>query len=560
MTTVNWERLSGEEVEELVASLILRGRAEGNRVTPSRGDRGIDLRVQVGESWEIYQIKRYPCRLTPAQSKDVEKSWNTFVAETLPALSVSAWHLVMPWDPTNQRLEWLERLTAGCGVKTDWIGRSQLDFLAAQHPQLVAYFQGDGAERLQQLITSALHGGKLPPEGASGEVLLDEVVSRQMALADSLGEVDPFYKYEVEVRSGPLTEDRLADAQAGGRGAALIVYRQISEDRHIALHIIPQDAMSLLIRPITRTVNLNTSDPEHRHMVDRFVRYGVPIEQVPAVTVRSEGPPGAHPSSAEGLISFFVPERSDLPELDLRLRAPDGRVLHTLQLDRAEVSRGFDGGGMRVAAWDASHSLHAEFLLSQSPDLPEELRISSSTLSGKPATAVIGVAAFVADISDGHTVELAIRGGPTVSSGWKTGTFQGEHRELWATVVQDLVDIQMHSPVVVRVPNQLSPAMVGEIDRTARLLRGEVLPFAPSRVGLTLLPDADVRAEPLPVRFHAPIVLELDGQHIPTDQVELVLSTRARFEVAAGTDEAGNNAYVVFETPATVQAMAASLL
>jgi hypothetical protein len=338
---------------------------------------------------EIYQIKRYSFPLKTAQAKDIEKSWNTFVAETLPALSVSAWHLVTPWDPTNERLEWLERLTAGSGVKTDWIGRSQLDFFAAQHPQLVAYFQGDGAERLQQLITSALHGGSLPSDGASGEVLLDEVVSRQMALADSLDEVDPFYRYEAEVRSGPLTEDRLADAPAGGRGAAMIVYRQVSEDRHIALHIIPGDAMALLIRPITRTVSLDVSDPEHRDIVDRFVRYGVPIEQVPAVTVRSEGPPATHPSGAQGLISFLVPKRNDLPELDLRLRAADGSVVHALPLDRAEVSLGFDGVGMRIAAWDSSHSLHAEFLLSQSPDLDEELTIGTSTLSGKPATAVI---------------------------------------------------------------------------------------------------------------------------------------------------------------------------
>ncbi|MDQ2836562.1 MAG: hypothetical protein M3Y42_09125 [Actinomycetota bacterium] len=308
MTTVNWDRLSGEAVEELVTSLILRGRADGNRVTPSRGDRGIDLRVQVGDTWEVYQVKRYSRPLTAKQVKNVEKSWATFVSETLPTLSVSTWHLAMPWDPTNERLEWLENMTAGSGVKARWIGLSQLDFLAAQEPQLIAYYHGDGAERLQESIASVLLGRAELPAGAASAVLLDGVVTRLAALADPLDAVDPFYRYEAELRAGKPTEARLQSDQADGRGAAVVVYGQISEDRYVALHIIPRDAMSQVIRPITRTVRFTISVPEHRSMVERFIHYGAPIDQVPAVTVRSEGPPGAHSNSAEGFISFSIPK------------------------------------------------------------------------------------------------------------------------------------------------------------------------------------------------------------------------------------------------------------
>lgn len=555
MTTVNWERLSGEAVEELAATLILRGQAEGNRVTPSRGDRGIDLRVWNGRAWEIYQIKRYCRPLTSTQARDVEDSWKTFLVQTLPVLKVSAWHLVMPWDPTNERLEWLAALTADSGVQTDWIGRNQLDFLAADNPQLVAYFQGDGAAQLQHLLASALRAGSPPPEGAAGDALLDAVVERHTALATSLDEVDPFYRYELEVRPGPLPDD-WAESTTEANGAALIVYRQTSDSQHAVMRILPRDALAPLIRPITQTINFDISDPEHRQMVENFARYGVPIDQVPAVTVKSEGPPGAtRPIGSTGLVSFVVPEHDGIPDLELRIRDADDHVVCVLPLIPAEVSTGLDGSGMRMAVWDTSQSLRAEFLLSNDPDVPSQLSLQTSPIGRKPVRSVLAVADFVAAANDGCTIELAIAGGLPVSGGWEAGDFPSENREGWADIVHDLVEIQAHTHVVVRVPETLSVSSAKEIKRIARLLRGEVLQYEPIRVGLTLTPDAEVDSGPLAVRFHRAIELELDGQEIPVDRYELVYSPRARIEVDSPGRDGKREGFVVFDSPGIVQAI-----
>src|SRR5258706_16200804 len=56
----------------------------------------------------------------------------------------------MPWDPTNERLDWLAELTAGSGVPTRWMGRTNLDVLAAQRQSLVSYYYGDGGQQLQR--------------------------------------------------------------------------------------------------------------------------------------------------------------------------------------------------------------------------------------------------------------------------------------------------------------------------------------------------------------------------------------------------------------------------
>jgi hypothetical protein len=51
--------------------------------------------------------------------------------------------LVTPWDPTNERLDWLAEVTAGRGIATKWTGRTNLDVLAARRQPLVSYYFGE---------------------------------------------------------------------------------------------------------------------------------------------------------------------------------------------------------------------------------------------------------------------------------------------------------------------------------------------------------------------------------------------------------------------------------
>ncbi|MDX3109051.1 hypothetical protein [Nonomuraea angiospora] len=178
MTTVNWEREPGEKIEEFVAALLLLKHPHGNQPTPSKGDRGVDVRVEHPDGFDIYQVKRYSRPLTAGQARRVEDSWNTFVAQTLPALPVRSWTLVTPWEPSNPRLDWLAKLTAGHGIPTRWMGGRTLDGLAADNTALVEYFFGDGGQRLARLMAEALRGGRELPAGVPAEDLLDAVIAR----------------------------------------------------------------------------------------------------------------------------------------------------------------------------------------------------------------------------------------------------------------------------------------------------------------------------------------------------------------------------------------------
>lgn len=127
VTTVNWEREPGERVEEFVAALLLE-HPHGNLITPSRGDRGVDIRVEHPEGFDIYQVKRYAGRLDARQAAEIGKSWSTFVRETLPRLPVRSWTLVTPRNPTNERLDWLTELTTEAEFPCRWMGVPGRDY------------------------------------------------------------------------------------------------------------------------------------------------------------------------------------------------------------------------------------------------------------------------------------------------------------------------------------------------------------------------------------------------------------------------------------------------
>jgi hypothetical protein len=114
--------------------------------------------------------------------------------------------LVTPWDPTNERLDWLAGLTAGSGVATTWMGRTNLDVLAAQRQSLVSYYFGDGGHELKRLLADALQAGRDLPRTDAAEDLLAAAIARQRSIAATLTQLDPFYRYEVDIRTGRIRD------------------------------------------------------------------------------------------------------------------------------------------------------------------------------------------------------------------------------------------------------------------------------------------------------------------------------------------------------------------
>ncbi len=253
MTLVNWERLPGETVEEFVAAMLLLRHPHGNQITPSRGDRGVDIRVANPDGYDIYQVKRFCRPLTSRQVTDVENSWQRFVDETLPVLPVRSWTLVTPWNPTHERLE---RLTADSGLRISWMDRDHLD---------------------------------------------------------------------------------------GGRPTAFVRYLQLNERHYLVMRLVARAVESFGLRPITGSLELQVPvDSAERQAVEEFLHYGAPFADIDGTITHSSEPPGLPDESGPGRLSFMVAAGAagDRPDLEVRLVAADGTVLHALDLVQVRASRG----------------------------------------------------------------------------------------------------------------------------------------------------------------------------------------------------------------------------
>jgi hypothetical protein len=126
--------------------------------------------------------------------------------DTVPTQPVKSWTLACPWNPINERLDWLRDLTE-MRASHPLDGPRVLEGFAAENPALVEYYFGDGGERLHRLLTNAFRDGEPLPLGIPAEELLDSVTARMLALSTALNEVDPFYRYEVEIRTGHVSDE-----------------------------------------------------------------------------------------------------------------------------------------------------------------------------------------------------------------------------------------------------------------------------------------------------------------------------------------------------------------
>ena len=79
MTRIAWERYEGNDIEAVVAMLINREHPNSVRITPSRGDGGVDIldRGAAADGGDVvYQVKRYTKPLSANQQDRVEESWS----------------------------------------------------------------------------------------------------------------------------------------------------------------------------------------------------------------------------------------------------------------------------------------------------------------------------------------------------------------------------------------------------------------------------------------------------------------------------------------------------
>jgi hypothetical protein len=191
-TPIPWGRYSTDQVEDLLAALLLRKHPGAERMNGSGGDDGIDVLAPAGGGIHVFEIKSYRELLKPAQKRAIEKSART-AAEKNP--DMVAWTLVMPRDHTPAERRWMNKdLAAIAGVPVDWIGRTRLEVELAQQPDLVRHYAPGSVEHLAFDLLAEHDRQAVPP------LTIGEAVQRAQRLADHADAIDPFYVFGISIQ------------------------------------------------------------------------------------------------------------------------------------------------------------------------------------------------------------------------------------------------------------------------------------------------------------------------------------------------------------------------
>lgn len=537
MTRVEWTRLDGADVEAVVAMFVNREHVNSVRVTPSRGDGGVDiLDRQAGPDGGdvVYQVKRYTEALTTRQKAEVEKSLQTLASDPRwSGLNVTAWHLVTPWDPTPEAETWLHGLASARGFTPVWHGLGHVEQLAARYPDIVDYYLHGGRSRIEETYkaVAALFG-----VDRNGENLDVPGVAARIEKALPTLDADPHYRYELRFGEGPLpgmssrpglVMTWIAGAPSGGRWTAV--------------DIIARCAASVQERPITVSGQFITERGSDFEKTFRdFISYGTPFtspeDAFHQVEITAPGGLGGHSDRGTVVLFPIADEAGDNPQLHLEILAPDGAVLAAADVDRSGRSRGEDG------IWVALEEVHHAFTIEgrynlSSMGTTRTMRLGD--LTGQPVSAVRPALEFIRHCRPPNTGRTSVRHTPPElgTNDLTLGFNWSEEATRTLTSLFDAIDslavIQRHTSAVIRVPDlaAIPPGQAKDWSIAAKILRGEEVPMAyPEGHCIIVVPDTCIVAPEGEFGITTPMMILVGEQRVDLGMTEVWLSNATLVE------------------------------
>jgi hypothetical protein len=550
MSRVEWTRLEGNDVEAVVAMFVNREQPNSVRITPSRGDGGVDILdrgAAADRSDVVHQVKSYCGPLSSRQKDEVEESLRTLVEDPRWAeLHVTTWYLVTPWDPTPEAEAWLQGLGNRHGITAVWRGLTYVEQLAAKYPDIVDYYLHGGRNRIEETYKSvvALVGVD------SGERLDVPSVTARIQKALPTLDTDPHYRYEFRFGEGGFPSP---PSRPG------LVMTSMSGDVHggpwVAVDIIARCAASVQERPITiagRFVAESGSDFEKT--LRDFFSYGSPFTSPEGAYEGEVDAPGGLGGRLEQARVRALPVGDDLgenPQLHVEILDPGGTVLAAADLNRVDRSHG--AKGVRVVL----EEVHHVFTIEDRYDLTTKAATRTFRLgdfTGEPVAVVRSALEFVRLCHTPNVGRVSVRHTPpekgVIDPNWGLAQADDLEQELGMVIraIDSLVTIQQHTGAPIRVPDfgKIPPGDIKRWNLTAKLLRGEdVTGTYPEGHCLLVELETEIVAPEGPLGIALPLAVQVGEQQIDVGQMEVWLTDATLVERRA---HAGHT-YHAFTTP-----------
>jgi hypothetical protein len=276
---VPWDTISAGGIEQIVAVLLGCRNQRAMRIRLSQGESGLGVLVPTAtpEGAEVYQIKSFATGLNASQKRQIRDSLTRAreaYNDRSSHFTINKWLLTLPLDPTKEQLEWLAEEAASLGVpfEVEWRGRSFLDGLAADNPQVIDYYLRDGKDRLQEAITVLRDLAQFSPSRATVAVEPNDVPRRLAVVLRALNGEDPHYRYDFEVTAGPPIYFE--------RPYLVASITDHFPGQYITFHVYARYVDAPEDRPIPKDFQVSREKltPEASAAVDEMLRYGTQVE------------------------------------------------------------------------------------------------------------------------------------------------------------------------------------------------------------------------------------------------------------------------------------------
>lgn len=485
MSRVEWTRQSADDVETTIALFLSAEFPHAERITPSRGDGGIDVLVREESGSRIYQVKSFTGPLTASRKGQIASSVDRVASDPrLDGMVITEWHLVMPRDPTLENKRWLSGLVTSKGLPEPvWDGLARCDLWAAKYPHIVDYYIHGGRERIAaaaaNLINLAGLKGLSATDAANLQVSgVSDSLSRSMRY---LNEEDPFYRYSIHVAPGPARDlaAHLATGQPLTEPGCVLLTSWSNESVHVEVSVFPKNDVALELSPIKGRVEFSAriGTPEALALED-FAMYGSPMMGVDITLTELRAPAGLGGTFGSGR-GGFGPPATPAGETELArlvVLGPNGEALQMLPARRAYSVQGLprEGeirGAETLFTADDGTTVRFRFDL---PDGNMTVNITTGDIRGRVVVELLPSLRFLAAFGAPNQFALAQRFGPIPAEATPIPQPPSQGIEWLLGVAECLASLQDLTTEPIRMPDPeaLSASDLDGIWQASQLARG----------------------------------------------------------------------------------------
>ncbi|GGI12530.1 hypothetical protein GCM10007377_01420 [Galliscardovia ingluviei] len=429
---IPWERISGDDVETIIAVFICRENPEAMRIRPSRGDGGIDLLCKRDDgSYDVYQVKKFATNLSNSHKSQIVNSWRRvqeYCREN--QMTICNWYLVLPLDPTLENRTWFKTTIEDCSsFKCHWYGLTNIEAWASAMPEVYDYYMADGKEEINRQIKMIL-------EAAQESDLRDqnELTKKLFTYAELLSSTDPNYAYTIRAISKYDKNNPLFITRPG------LVYSSSitnSEGYSVVIDVIAKYTAATEFAPLKESFTLYADTSEKKQELLDFIQYGTPFTELSIQNIKGT------------LFKSLIEEAEDVISSSIRLLKktdphPTSFILVSddTHVVLKQVSRTSGQTGIEWVGKDESQLIHVR-LRTEKDTLHTtlELSVDFDSLSGSDVSAAFCAVRFLYAVSRSQEIELDTIDGDTIYANQGVRLFDEEVINEWYSIISSLKTI-----------------------------------------------------------------------------------------------------------------------